>query len=80
MKIQILGPGCPNCEKIEMMVRDALIELNIKAEIEKIKDFKEILKIVPQTPGIVINGKVKHSGKPLPNMDNIKGWIKEETA
>jgi small redox-active disulfide protein 2 len=80
MKIQILGPGCPNCEKVEKMVKDALNELDIEAEIEKIKDFKEILKIVPQTPGIVINGKVKHSGKPLPNLDNIKSWIKEEAA
>lgn len=78
MKIQILGPGCPNCEKIEKMVKDALSELKLEAEVEKIKDFKEILKIVPQTPGIVINGKVKHSGKPLPNPSQVKVWIKEE--
>jgi hypothetical protein len=30
------------------------------------------------TPGIVINEKVKHSGKPLPRMEQIKGWIEEE--
>ena len=78
MKIQILGPGCPNCKRVEQMVTDALGELGISAEIEKITDFKEILKLIPQTPGIIINGKVKHSGKPLPSREQVRSLIKEE--
>jgi hypothetical protein len=30
------------------------------------------------TPGLVVNGKLKHSGKPLPNIDKVKTLIKEE--
>jgi hypothetical protein len=29
------------------------------------------------TPGLVINEKVKHSGKPLPKIEKIKEWLKE---
>ena len=30
------------------------------------------------TPGLVVNGKLKHAGKPLPNIDKVKALIKEE--
>jgi small redox-active disulfide protein 2 len=80
VKIKILGPGCPNCEKVEKMVKNALKELNVEAEIEKITDFKDILQLVPQTPGIIINDKIKHSGKPLPRQEQVKDWIKEEAS
>jgi hypothetical protein len=35
-------------------------------------------KYIMMTPGLVINEKVKHSGKPLPKVEQIKGWIQEE--
>jgi hypothetical protein len=30
------------------------------------------------TPGLVINEKLKHEGKPLPRVEKIKDWIQEE--
>ncbi|HUU49529.1 MAG TPA: thioredoxin family protein [Nitrospinota bacterium] len=78
MKIKILGPGCPNCQRMEEMAAKALNELNAKAEIEHIKDMKEISKYVMVTPGLVVNEKVKHEGKPLPTPEKVKELIKEE--
>lgn len=78
MEIKVLGPGCPNCQEMERRVKQALTELNVKAEVIKVADFKEISKYIMMTPGLVINEKVKHSGKPLPKLDKIIGWIKEE--
>jgi hypothetical protein len=35
-------------------------------------------KYVMTTPGLVINKKLKHEGKPLPRTEKIKDWIQEE--
>ena len=80
MEIKVLGPGCPNCKDLERRVRQALDELKVKADVIKVTDYAEIGKYVMMTPGVVINGKVKHSGKPLPRVEQIKKWIVEESA
>jgi len=37
MKIEVLGPGCANCRKLEQDVNTALAELGIEAEVVKIE-------------------------------------------
>ena len=78
MEIKVLGPGCPNCQELERRVKQALKELNIEAAVTKVVDIAEIGKYIMMTPGLVINEKVKHSGKPLPKPEQIKIWIQEE--
>jgi small redox-active disulfide protein 2 len=78
MEIKVLGPGCANCEKIAEMAKAAVKELNIDANIEKITDMQEILKYTMSTPGLVVNGRLKHSGKPLPTIEMVKELIKSE--
>ena len=75
--IKILGTGCTKCDKLEQLARDAVCELNADAQVEKVKDLNKIMDYgVMMTPGLVINGQVKSSGK-LPSLDQIKGWIQE---
>ncbi|MEW6110311.1 MAG: thioredoxin family protein [Nitrospirota bacterium] len=78
MEIKVLGPGCANCEKMAEMAKKAVSELGIDAKIEKVTDIQEIMKYTMSTPGLVVNGKLKHSGKPLPNPDKVKELIKSE--
>lgn len=78
MEIKVLGSGCPNCVELERRVKQALKELNLEANVIKITDFKDISRYIMMTPGIVIDGKVKHEGKPLPRVEQIKVWINEE--
>lgn len=78
MEIKVLGPGCPNCQELERRVREALKELNVEAAVTKVADLAEIGKYIMLTPGLVINEMVKHSGKPLPRVEQIKRWIEEE--
>jgi len=78
MIIKVLGPGCPNCQLLESRVRHALAESGVKADVIKEADYSEISRYVMMTPGVVINEKVKHSGKPLPSVEKIKTWIMEE--
>jgi small redox-active disulfide protein 2 len=78
MEIKVLGPGCANCAKMEELAEQAVKELGIEAKIEKISDIKEIMKYTMSTPGLVVNGKLKHSGKPLPAFAKVKELINSE--
>ena len=78
MKIKVLGPGCPNCEKMEEMAKKARSELGVDAEIEHVRDMNEISRYIMVTPGLVVDEKVKHEGKPLPTPEKVKELIQEE--
>lgn len=78
MEIKVLGPGCANCHTMEELAKRAVEELGMDAKVEKISDIQEIMRYTMSTPGLVVNGKLKHSGKPLPNIEKVKTLIKEE--
>jgi small redox-active disulfide protein 2 len=79
MEIKVLGPGCANCFKMEELVKSAVKELGITAKIEKITDIGQIaMHGILSTPGLIVNGKVRHSGKPLPSLEKVKELIKGE--
>jgi len=63
---------------MEELVKKAIKELGIEATVEKVADIREIMKYTMSTPALVVNGKLKHSGKPLPNLEKVKSLIKEE--
>jgi len=78
MEIKVLGPGCANCHKMEELAKKAVKELGIEARIEHVTDIQEIMRYTMSTPGLVVNGKLKHSGKPLPTIEKVKELIKQE--
>jgi len=78
MEIKVLGPGCPNCHQMEELTKKAVKELGIDATVDKVTDIKEIMKYTMSTPALVINGKLKHSGKPLPGLEKVKELIRAE--
>jgi small redox-active disulfide protein 2 len=78
MEIKVLGPGCANCAKMEELATQAVRDLGLDAKVEKISDIKEIMKYTMSTPGLVVNGKLKHSGKPLPSLEKVKELISSE--
>ncbi len=78
MEIRVLGPGCANCHKMEELARTAVKELGIEAQVEKISEIQEIMKYTMSTPGLVVNGKLKHAGKPLPSLEKMKELLKAE--
>jgi small redox-active disulfide protein 2 len=80
MEIKVLGPGCANCTKLQDLAKQAVKELGIETKIQKVSDMQEIMKYTMSTPGLVVNGKLKHYGKPLPDIDKIKELIKAEVG
>ncbi|HNX00782.1 MAG TPA: thioredoxin family protein [Candidatus Cloacimonadota bacterium] len=73
MIIKILGGGCSKCKKLEENVRKALEQSGKKAQIEKVMDIKSIMAYgVMTTPALVIDEKVKSTGKILNPVEIIK--------
>ena len=72
MKIQILGMGCPRCRQTEANVKEAVNNLGIEAEIEKVTDINKIVDFgITITPALAIDGEVKFSGK-IPLVEEIE--------
>ena len=66
MKIQILGMGCPKCNQLEKNARDAVAELGLAVEFEKVNNTDKIMEMgVMMTPALAIDGVVKSVGKLL---------------
>ena len=78
MEIKVLGPGCPNCHQMEELTKKAVKELGVDAKVDKVTDIREIMQYTMSTPALVVNGKLKHSGKPLPTLDKVKELIRAE--
>lgn len=57
-------------------VKQAVDELGIEAEIEKVTDMVEIMKYTMSTPALVVEGKLVHAGKPLLPVEKIKAMFK----
>ena len=75
MKIKVLGPGCPKCQKTADNVKQAVSEAGSDASVDKVTDVMEIAKLgIFTTPAVVIDGDVKAVGK-VPSVDEIKDWL-----
>lgn len=74
-KIEVLGPGCPNCQRLEANARAAVAMAGVEAEIRKVTDYREIMAYgVMSTPGLVIDGKVVSYGR-IPSPGDIAEWL-----
>jgi small redox-active disulfide protein 2 len=73
--IKILGTGCANCKTTQKLVESVLAAKGIPALVEKVEDIPSIMKFgVMSTPGVVINGKVVHSGG-VPSRAQVEQWL-----
>ena len=64
MNIKVIGEGCEKCDKLYENVLEAVKELNCEAEIEKVSDLIEIVKLgVMTAPSVMIDGKLVVSGR-----------------
>ena len=63
MHIQILGPGCKKCDKLESNTRAALDELGADATGEKVTDYAAIAATgLMKTPGLMVDGELVVGG------------------
>ena len=80
MKIQVLGTGCSKCKTLLEMVKKAVLETGVHAEVEKVEDIEKIMAYeILMTPGLVINGQVKAAGR-IPKLEEIKTMLQAASA
>lgn len=76
MEIKILGSGCSSCNDLLKRTEQAVKELGVEASFEKVTDMKQIMSFgVMKTPALVVDGKVKASGR-VPSVEDIKKLLK----
>ncbi|MDI6852108.1 MAG: thioredoxin family protein [Deltaproteobacteria bacterium] len=77
LSVKILGPGCPNCEALEQLVMTVVVELNLPAAVEHVRDRQEIMALgVFALPALMINDEVKIVGQ-MPGKEVLKKWLLE---
>ena len=76
MKIEVLGMGCTNCNKMYQNALEAVKQSGKEVEVLKVEDIQKIIDYgVMSTPALVIDGVVKVKGK-VPKVEEIKELIK----
>ncbi len=79
MEIFILGTGCYNCLKLEVMLARLLPEAGLSTTgLSRVDDPHRIRQFMPEEtiPGLVINGRLVSSGR-LPDEAEVRQWLSE---
>lgn len=80
MEIKVLGTGCKKCKQLEELVKEVVKETKVEAEVIKVTDIKDIVNAgIMLTPGLMIDGKVKFTGKVPSKADLVKMITESET-
>ncbi len=75
--IRILGPGCVSCNKLQVLVLEAMAEMQVAADILQVHDPDEIGRYgVTRTPALIINNELKCAGK-MPTPAQVEAWLRE---
>ena len=75
--IKVLGSGCRNCEITANVIAQAAKEAGVEIELDKVTDIAEIMAFgVMSTPGVVVDGKLVHSGG-VPGPDLVRAWVRD---
>ncbi|MRR52243.1 MAG: thioredoxin family protein [Rhodocyclaceae bacterium] len=73
--VKILGTGCANCKNTYALVEDVAKSKGVDIALEKVEDLQQIMAHgVLSTPGVIIDGKVVHSGG-VPSRAKVEGWL-----
>jgi small redox-active disulfide protein 2 len=77
IKIEVLGSGCPTCEKLYKITKQAVAELDLKAEVDYVKDIQRIIQMgLMQSPVLVVEGRPVLVGF-ISNIEKIKKIIQD---
>ncbi len=72
MHIEVIGPGCPRCKKVERNVNRAVEKLDVPPEtVSKVEDDMEIIERgVMHTPAVAVDGEIVVEGR-VPDVETL---------
>ena len=75
MKIQVLGSGCPTCQKLYEITKKAVLEMGLKEKVEYLsgaEGMKALIEIGSMSsPVLAVDGKIAMTGF-TPDIEKIK--------
>ena len=74
--IEVIGPGCYFCKRLYQRVGEVVAEHDMDADIVHITNIKTVLRYIPFTPVLKVNGRIVHRGKRLPEKDKLWDLIR----
>ncbi len=75
IEIQVLGSGCPTCEKLFEITREVVKEMGLDVEIDYITDVRKIIELgLSSSPVLVVNNEPVFVGF-TSDKDKIKSFI-----
>jgi small redox-active disulfide protein 2 len=77
MQILVIGTGCTKCKTLAQFTEQAVKELGVAAEVNKVTDLKQIMALgVMMTPALAVDGAIKVSGR-VPSVSEIKAILQQ---
>ncbi len=78
MEIKVIGTGCEKCTQLYQNVQQAVAQLGLVAEIQKVEDLMEIVQLgVMSAPSLMVDGKLIVAGRVV-NVDTIVDLLKKQ--
>jgi small redox-active disulfide protein 2 len=75
MEIKVLGTGCAKCKTTIALIDEVAKARGVAVDLVKVDELREIMGYgVMSTPGVMIDGKVAHSGS-VPGRDKVEQWL-----
>jgi len=73
MKLEVIGRVCNDCDSVLEMTQDAMKDLHVDAEIQRVTETNEIIKKfgMVHIPALAADGKVLFEGK-IPSPEKLK--------
>ena len=73
--VKVLGTGCRNCQVTYRLIDEVARAKGVAIELEKVEKIDEIMRLgVLLTPGVIVDGKIVHSGG-VPDRKKIESWV-----
>ena len=77
MRIDVYGPGCANCRRLEQQTREALANIGMEADVTKVEDVVAIAEAgVMRTPALRIDGTLVLQGR-VPGVTELEYIIQK---
>lgn len=73
--VKVLGTGCRNCQVTYRLIDEVARAKGVAIELEKIEKIDDIMRLgVLLTPGVIVDGKIVHSGG-VPDRKKVESWL-----
>jgi hypothetical protein len=80
LRVKVLGPGCPNCEKLEQDLMAVSAEMNLPIDLEHVRDPKQIAAYgMMAVPALVIGNEIRAAGR-VPGKATLKQWLEKAAS